>query len=81
MSDIKPSGIDQTTGQFRPLTTNDTMVIAGEALIQGKADIGQAGTSGGLDVGEGGSTILNLVVYFYDASAVSGSSLTLKKIT
>jgi len=51
-------------------------VQPGDYKIQGKLDIGKSGISGGLDVGEGGSYQIGLVVYTYDASAVSGSRFT-----
>ncbi len=51
-------------------------VQPGDFIIQGKLDIGKAGASGGLDIGEGGSYNAGLVVYEYDDSAVSGSRFT-----
>jgi len=57
-------------------STDGLTTISGDALIQGKLDIGQPGVSGGLDVGEGGSYSAGLVAYTYDASAVSGSRFT-----
>jgi len=58
-----------------PQLTGDT-TITGDTIIHGKLDIGKAGVSGGLDVGEGGSYSIGLIAYTYDASAVSGSRFT-----
>lgn len=71
-----------TTISDTSIITTGTITADGDILLRGKLDVGQPGSSGGLDVGEGGSYTMNssgdtiVQAFTYNASAPSGSRFT-----